>query len=210
MVFGRNHRYQCFAVCKCQDRYFRTGDKLLYNDLVAGLAKHLILHNGVHCIGSLVEVLGNDNALAQRQTVCFYNYWIHVVFFNECNGIPRIAEYIVSCGWDVVFLHQILGEHLTSLDDCCGSVGTKCLDAGCFYCVYHACCQRVIRCNKYQVDLMLLCKGYHAVNVHGFDVHTLGIAGNTAVTRRTVQLLYLWAFQQLANNGVFSSAAANY
>ena len=210
MIHGRYHRLYGFAVSKAENRDFRPGQKFFNYNLRAAFTKDFVFHDGSNCIKCLRFILCNHNAFSQCQAVCFNDSRIGILFPEISLCFLRVMKYSVFCSRNVILLHQLFGKYLASFQNSGIFLRAKGHEAFCLHCICHAQNQRIIRCNKYQINSQFFCQPYHAVNIGCLYREAFCILGNTAVSRCAVQCINLRTFCQLHDNGVLSSAAADH
>ena len=153
VIHGRDHGADGTAVGKCQHADLGTSEKFFDDNFLAGLAKGLVLHDGFHRILRLVQVLRDQNALAERQTVCLEHN-------REAGGLQvrkrrvRVAEHLVSCGGDTVFFHQVLGKDLAGFDTRGLGVWAEAGDSGLVQPVHAPKRKRIVRRDNGKVNVM--------------------------------------------------------
>ena len=123
-------------------------------------------------------------------------------------GGLQLCKGLILCSWDVVFLHQTLGEALAGLDDGGVGSGAEGGDARCLQGVHHAQGQGVVGGHHDKVHGVFLGPLYHPVHIGGLDGHAGGHLGDAAVAGGAVELGYLGALGQLPADGVLTAATA--
>ena len=209
MVHGGNHGSNGGTVGESQNADFGTGEELLNDDLVAGIAEGLILHDALDGFLALFQSLGDQNALAQSQTVGLDDDGEGSAF-QIFHGLDGIIEDFVSSGGNAVLLHQVLGENLTCFNT--GSLGirAKAGNADFVQTVYAAQSQRIVGSNHSEINRVCLGKLHDCGNVLGADLGNAdGVSGNAAVAGQSIDGLYRGIFFQLFDNGVLAATAAN-
>ena len=207
MIHRRDHRHHGLAVGKGQNRYLWAREELLDDHLIATLAKDLILHDDMDGGARLGKIVGNDHALAQCQTVGLDHDGVGGVV-QILQSVGRLAEHLVSGGGNTVFLHQILGKDLTSLNNCGGLVGAKARNALFREGVNGTQHQRIVGGDYGVVDLVFYGKGHNGVNIGSRDRHTGGVGGHAAVAGQRVHALHGGILANGGNDGVLSAATA--
>ena len=161
-------------------------------------------------VGGLLLVFADEHALAQCKTVCLDDHRVLALGADVVHNLCGIIESLVLCGGDAVFLHQVLGEHLGSLDAGSGLVRAESRDAGLCQLVHHAQGQRVILGHHDVVKLFLNGKAHHGLHIGGLDVLALGVVADAAVAGGTPDLAAVGALFQCLDDGVLAAAAAHY
>ena len=157
-----------------------------------------------------LEIFGDDHALAERQTVRFHDCRIAVAGLNIIQCRLGVVEHLIRRAGNTVFLHEFLGENLAALDNGSLFVGTEGTDALFVQRIHHAEYQRVVRRDEYAVHGEFFSERHHAVNVRRGDIEHFRILGNAAVARRAVDFVHVGTFFELADNRMFTTAAAHY
>ena len=106
--------------------------------------------------------------------------------------------------------HQVLGKDLASFDDGRRFVGAEAGHADGFQRVHRAQNKGVIWSNHCKINGILLGKLHDTVKLFRADVYTSSILGNTAVTRQGKNFRDGLVFLQAFDDGVLSSATADY
>ena len=190
VVHGGNHGLDALAVGKRQHGHLGAGQEFLNHHAAAALAKRLILHHREDGLLGLFPALCNDHALAQCQTVGLDDRGDGRGFDIRQRGI-HILKHLVCRGGDAVFLHQILGEHLTALDDGCLGLRAKARDADLVQSVDTAKHQRIVRCDHGKIDGVFLGKRHDAVKILCTHGHAHSVTRHAAVTGQRVNDLNL-------------------
>ena len=121
------------------------------------------------------EILRNDNALAERQSVRLDDRGIAVSLGDVSKCRLRVVEHLIRRAGNAEPLHQILGKHLAALDDGGSPVGAEGADALRLKRVHHAENQRIVGRDEYAVHIELLCERHHSVDVVRGDVKNLRV-----------------------------------
>ena len=181
MVHGGNHRHHCFAVGKCQNRNLGTGQKFFNDHVVAAFAEHFVFHNGFYGVFGLFEVLGDDNALAERQAVGFNDRREFVFLSDILDNFLGVGKHSVVGRGNVVFLHQVFGKHLAAFNNGGVFVRPEAGNALRFERVHTAEHQRVVRRDNAEVDFVFHGKIGNRRNIFRPDVHASGVFCDAAV-----------------------------
>ena len=152
MVHGRAHRLDCLGVSEGQNRNLYALQELFHNNVVAAGAECLVLHNGLDRVLGFGKVLGDDDTLAQSQTVRLDDNGVFVHLLDVGNCRMGIVKGLIAGSGNAVLLHQVLGKDLAALEDCRIGTGTKGGDTSLVERIHHAQYQRVIRRNHNKVD----------------------------------------------------------
>ncbi|CCZ83714.1 unknown [Ruminococcus sp. CAG:254] len=152
VIHRGHHRNNGFPVCKGKYRNFRPCQKFFYNNRAAAFAEHLVFHHALDSLFCFFQIGCNDNAFSQSQTICFDDGRELIFLLDVCNGCICIVENFILCGRNVILLHQFLGECLAAFDDCSRLIGAKGCKSSCLHGIDHTQYQRVIRCNKDQIN----------------------------------------------------------
>ena len=210
MVHGRDHRLDCLGISEGQNRNLYALQELFHNNVVAAGAECLVLHDGLDCVLSFGKVLGDDDTLAQGQTVRLDDNGVFVHLLDVGNCRMGIVKSLIAGSGNAVLLHQILGKDLAALEDCRIGTGAEGGNASLVKRIHHAQYQRVIRRNYDKVDSVILGEAHNTVDISGTALHTDGICRNTAVARQSIDRFRLGALLERPDNGMFPSAGTNY
>ena len=209
MIHGGNHGLNCLSIRKGQNADLRPGEEFLNDNVFAALAEDLVRHHGFDGVHSLFPGLGNDHTLAQGQTVGLDDRG-DGGGFQILEGGGHIVEHFIFRRGDAVLLHQILGEDLAALDDGGIGPGTEAGNALGFQSIHSTQHQRIVRSNDRIVDLVLHSKFRDLGNVRCPDGHADRVPCDAAVAGQGIDNLYGLIFFQLLDDGVLTTAAADY
>ena len=207
MIHGGHHGLDHLAVGEGKHGDLRAGEKFLNDHVVAGFAENVVLHHVPDGGLGLLPGLGDDDALAQRQTVGLDDG-------GDGSGVQigkgggHVAKNLVPGGGDAVFFHEILGKDLAALDDGSPGAGAKAGDFSRFQRVHAAQYQRVVRRDHGVIYLFLLGKGDDLVDFRSADGDAHRVRRNAAVAGEGENLRDLGILFQALDDGVFPSAAA--
>ena len=210
MVHGRHHGRHRVGIGKGQHRHLFAGQKLFYHYLVAAFAEDFILHNGMNSLFGLFQILSDNHAFAQRQSVGLNDCRETVLPLDIFHYFAGIVEHLIFCGGNAVFFHQVFGKHLTALDLGRFFAGAESGDPCFFHRVGHSQHQWIIRGDHCEIDALFFRKGNHALHIGCFYIHRRGLHADAAVARRTVNAFDLRVFCQLFNHCVLPAAGTNY
>ena len=210
VVHAGHHGLDHLAVRKAQHTDLGAGEEFLHHHMVARCAEFLIQHDLLHAVRSLLLVFADQHALAQCQTVGLDDHRVLALGLDVLHDLGGVVKGLVLCGGDAVFLHQVLGEHLGSLDAGSGLVRAKGGDAHLCQRVHHAQCKGVVLRHHNVIELFFHCKAYHGIHIGGLDVFALGVIADTAVARCAPDLAAVGALFQCLDDGVLAAAAANH
>ena len=129
--------------------------------------------------------------------------------FQISKGFLRIIKILISCGRNVIFLHEIFGKCFGTFQNCRIFPRSEDAQSLCLKHIHDTAYQRVIHTDDRQVDLFFFCKCCQFIELHGSDIHALRILCDSCISRCTVDLLYLRALCNLPCQCMFSSAASN-
>ena len=176
--------------------------------MVTARAKDLILHHRANSIRGFLSCHGNDNALAECQSVSLDNRGNGRGFeIFQCR--LHIVEHFVCRGGNVVFLHQILGKDLAALNDSRIGTGTKARNSLFFQSINRSEHQRVVGCNNRIVDSVGSSKFDDFCNILCTDIHTRSIFCHTTVAGECVNFGNVFIFFEFFDDGVLSAAATD-
>ncbi len=210
MVLRGHHGPHAFPVRKRQHGNLRPGEELLQHDAAARIAEDFVLHHRADRALRLSVILGDHDALAEREAVRFDDDGVAAPRADPAHRRRGIVEHLVIRGGNAVLFHQIFGEHLAALDDRGVFARAEGGDPGILQGVDHAGRERIVRRHEHQPDPVAARKAHRALHVVRRDRHALGVAGDAAVPGRAVNFLRAGALHQLADNGVLAPAAADH
>ena len=210
MVHGGDHGDNGSAVGEGQYADLRTGEELLYHDLPAGVAEGPVFHDGLYGGFRFFQILGNQNALAQGQTVGLDHD-------GEGGGaqigkrLGRIVKDLIGGGGNVILVHQVLGKDLAALNPGGLGVGTEAGNSRLMEPVHTAQGQRIVGRDYGEVHGVGFGKVHNGVDVLGTDLgNAHGVGSDAAVAGQSVDGLHSGIFPQFFDNGVFAASAADY
>ena len=207
VIHGGHHGLDHLAVGEGQHGDLRAGEKFLDDHVVAGFAENMIFHHVPDGGLGLLPGLGDDDALAQRQTVGLDDGGDGgSVQIGEGGG--RVVEDLIPGGGDAVLFHEILGKDLAALNDGGPGAGAKAGDFSCFQRVHAAQYQRVVGRDHGVIYLLLLGKGDNLVDFRCADGDAHRVRRDAAVAGKGKNLRDLGILFQAFDDGVFPSAAA--
>ena len=158
----------------------------------------------------MLSCLGNNYAFSKGKTVCLDNSGQRSRF-NIFQSVIGILEDLIGRRWNAVFFHEVFGEDFTALDD--GSLGLRAetRNANFLQAIHTAEYQRVVRCYYGEVHRVLLGKFDNAVQIRCPNFRDAGgVCSNAAVSGKGVDFLHVRIFFDFGDDGVLSSAAADY
>ena len=189
MVHGRHHGNNGFAVGKAQNGDLGPLHEFLDDDACAALAEGLVLDHGANSSFCLLDRPGDNDALAERESVRLDNDG-RALRLNIGAGGVRVGEELILCRGDAVFFHQILGKCLARLDDGGLFVGAEARDARLGQRVHRAEGQWIVRCDDGVVDPVHFRKFDLRGDVLCADLrHADRVGGDAAVTGQAVNFL---------------------
>ena len=177
--------------------------------MVAGSAELLVQHDLLHAVGGLLLVLTDEHTLAKSQTIRLDDDRVLSLGPDVVHDLGRVVKRLIPGGGDAVFLHQVFGEDLGSLDAGRCLVRAKGRDADRRQRIDHAQSQRVVLRDDDVIELFLRRKRDHGVHIGGLDVLALGVIADAAVAGCAPDLAAVRALLQCLDDGVLTSAAAN-
>ena len=209
MIHRGNHRTDGSAVGECQHADLGTGEELLDDDLVAGIAKRLVLHDAFDRILCLGQILRDKHALSQSQTVGLDDDG-KIGSFQIFHCLGGVVKNLIGGSGDTVLFHQVFGKDLAGFD--AGSLGvrTETGDACLVQTVYAAESQRVIRSHHREINCVGLGKVNNSGDIFGADLRdTNRIQRNAAIAGKAVNCLHGSILFQFLNNGVLTATTAD-
>ena len=209
MIHGGNHRNYGLAVGERKNRDLRACEEFFYHHLIAAVSEHSVLHYGLDGVFRFFPGLGDYDALAQSQTVCFYHYRYRTCFY-VLKSLFHIVESLVFRRRYAVFFHQILGKGLAALDDGSLFVRSESLYPLCSESVNRPKHQRIIRSDHGKVDGFFHCEFNDLVDVLCPYINADGVLRYSSVAGKCENLAYALIFLYLFYYGVLSSPAAYY
>lgn len=127
VVLSRGQRGDDFTVTEGEDGALFSLEELFDDDAIACIAELACEHDVLECLSGLFFCLRNDDTLACSQAVCFDDD-VMVNGVEVFGGSIVVAKVLVGSCWDVVLLHEVLGEGLAALHASCRLAGTKDVD----------------------------------------------------------------------------------
>ena len=209
VVHAGHHGLDHLAVGEAQHTDLRAGEELFDHDMVAGSAELLVQHDLLHAVGGLLLVLTDEHTLAQSQTICLDDDRVLSLGPDVVHDLGRVVKRLIPGGGNAVFLHQVFGEDLGSLDAGRCLVRAESRDTDRCQRIDHAQSQRVVLRDDDVIELFLRCKRDHGVHIGGLDVLALGVIADAAVAGCAPDLAAVRALLQCLDDGVLTSAAAN-
>ena len=179
----------------------------LDDHVVAGLAENMIFHHVPDGGLGLLPGLGDDDALAQRQTVGLDDG-------GDGSGVQigkgggHVAKNLVPGGGDAVFFHEIFGENLAALNDGSPGAGAEAGNFSRFQRVHAAQHQGIVRRDHGVIYLFLLGKGDDLVDFRCADGDAHRVRRDAAVAGEGKNLRDVRILFQALDDGVLPSAAA--
>ena len=209
MIHRGDHRLDYRAVGECEHRYLGALEELLDDDAVAALTELALLHNGANGVGGLLTLHGDDNALAECETVRLDNNGDGTLG-NIFICILRRLKDLVGRGGNAVLLHKILGEDLASLDLCRRGTRAEAGHADSLKSVNATEHQRIVGSDYRVVDLVLRRELNDRINILCTDGNESGVLCHTAVAGEGKDLFDRLVLTELLYDGVLSAATAYY
>ncbi len=209
MIHTGNHRSDGLAVGKAQDGNFRSLQKLFDDDGVARFPKDLFGHHIVDGGLRFLVVCGDDDALAERQTVRLNDDGERALLQVRKRGL-LLRKDLVLCGGDAVTAHQVLGKAFASLDDRRFCVGSETRNAGFGQFVHRAEDQRIVGRDDGVIDLVFDGKINDCGDVLCADVHAGGIHSDAAVAGQGKDFGHRRILLYRSYDGVLSASASDH
>ena len=176
--------------------------------MVAAGAKHLFLHDFVQTLFGFLVTGSNDDPFAQCKTVRLQHDGEACLLLQVLNSLLRVIKILISCGGNVVFLHEILGKGLATFQDRCIFTGSKSPQALCLQCIHQSADQGIIHAYDGQVNGLFLRKCHDLIKFHGSDGNTFCDLTDPGIARSTIDLIYFRTFCHTGCNGVLSATTA--
>ena len=177
--------------------------------MISALAEHLVAHHGANCVARLLTRHSDYNALAKSKSVRLNDRGDRSSL-KICQRRVHVVKDLVCGGRNTVFFHKILGKDLASFNYSRVCARAEARYSLPFKSVYRAENQRIVGRNYRVVNTLLNGKIHNAVNVLCADINTYSVSRNTAVTGQSVYLAYCGIFFYFLDDGVFTTATANY
>ena len=114
VVLGKNHRNDFLSVHETEEGELGAGEEFLHDYLA--VSEPVVKKHIPERIVSLLEILGDDNALSGCEPVIF-EYYRELSFPDVCQCLIIPGECLVSRCRDIVTSHESLGEILARLND---------------------------------------------------------------------------------------------
>ena len=185
MILRRGHGAHRDAIGECQQRALGAGKHLLDNHSVASIAKgtgEALMHG----IESLLELGGNDNALARSKAISLNHQWsalsVHVV-----EGRLLIGKRAIGGGGHAGALHQLLGKKLGALHLRTLGTRAKARNARLAHGIGHAHNKRSLGTDDNHTAAMVFGKRRDGGGVVLVERDILALLRGTTVTRRDVE-----------------------
>ena len=161
--------------------------------------------NGSPC---LVPRLRDEDAFAEREAIGFDDGGERRGF-NVGHGVGSGIEYLVFGRGNMVFFHQIFGKNFAAFDARGFGIGAEAGDAFGGERINGTEHERIIRRNNGVVDRVRDSEFDDGVEVGCTNGHALRVLCHAAVARKCVDFGDIGIFTQLADDGMFASAAAH-
>ena len=187
----------------------RTLEEFLHDYTVSALSELLVLHDLPDGAQGFFAGLGDDDALAQREAVCLDHDGDGAVFGVFQSFLSAIKD-LVARRWDAVLFHELLGKDLGAFDYRGLGLGPEARDSYGVQPVDAAQHEGIVRSHDGVVYALVRGEGADPVEVGGLDGHADRVARYPAVSWQGVYSLGKGIFPELFDDGVLSSAAANY
>ena len=206
VVLCHRHRIDILALHKAHQRELRACQEVLHNH--TALAEAIIEQHITQSLTSLIHRLGNNHALTCCQAVIFQHcrQWSSLDIGYR---LVVVVERLISCGWDVVLRHQLLGKLLRRLDASSRLSMTEDCKTLLAKLVGNTYCQSRLRTYYGQVDSILLGKCLQALDIGILNRYALGLLGNTRISWCAVYLIYARRTEQRIDNSVLTTSRAN-
>ena len=165
----------------------------------------LVQHNFTYAVLRLFQRITDENALAERQSVCL-QHDRELRCLQVSQRLVRVVKVLIGRCGNSVFFHQILGEGLGALQDSRVFPGAKDAQPLFFKHIHDSAHQRIVHAYYRQIDLFFLCERCQLLKFHGANGHAFRIFFDARVSRRAVYLFCLRTLGNLPRNGMFPSA----
>ena len=150
----------------------------------AELAAEHVVNRGL----GLRQRLGDDNALARGQAICFHHNGRTLRAYIVLGGC-RIGEMPIGCCRCATGIANLFGKGLGRFQRCGGFGGAKHQNTRLAQPVRHACGQRCLRPDDDKVDVVALGKLDDRAAIIDVDTGAIGDLGDARITRRHDQLV---------------------
>ena len=161
----------------------------------------------MHGIESLLELGGNDNALARSKTIGL-NHQRSALSVHVVEGQLLIGKRAIGGSGDTGALHQLLGKKLGALHLRGLAARAKARDARGAHGVCHAGDKRGLGTNDDKANAVLAGKARHLSGVVLIDLGELGLGEDAAVAGGRPDLARARALEELAKQRVLAAASA--
>ena len=208
VIHGGHHGLHHVTVSEGQHGNLGAGEELLDNHPTSGFTEHSTLHHIPDCLFGFLPGLGNDDALAQRQTVGL-DHGRHGSGVEIAERRVHVLKNRIFRRGNAVLFHQILGKHLAALDDGGICPGPEAGNVPTFQRVHAAQHQRVIRSHHSVIDGVLHGKLYDAVKLGRSDGNAGGVSGNAAVSGQGEDFGDFGILFQTFDDSVFTTATTD-
>ncbi|MNE39834.1 hypothetical protein D3C80_1338090 [compost metagenome] len=185
VVLRSCHRAYCLPVNKSKYRHLLSGQELFNNHLGASLTEHLGYHDITQRQFSLLARIRNGYPFTCRQPVRLDNNR-QFLSAQICKRRLIIAELLIGCCRNIVFMQQVLHKGFAAFDFSCIFTRSEYRNVLRFKSINNACRQRIIRSDNDKAYLFLLDERRQLIELKHADRHTLRQLGNPGVAGCTV------------------------
>ena len=187
MVLCNRHRVDILTLHEAHQRELWTCQEILYNHTT--LAEAVIQEHISQRLTSLVHRLGNNYSLTCCQAVILQYSW-QWSSLDISHSLVVVVERLISCGWDIVLRHQLLGKLLARLDASSSLCVAKDWQASLAELVGNTHSQSCLRAYNGQIDGILQCEGLQTLDIGILNRYALSLLGNTRISGCAVYLIY--------------------
>ncbi len=209
VVAGGHGRDDRLAVREGEIAHLPAVEVLLDDHPVARRPERLGFHDGGQRFLCLEDGLRDDNALAGGKPVGFDDYrW--VLLAGVCLCLFQVGKAGATGAGDAVPLHEFLGEDLAGLYLGGALAGAEDGQAIGKECIGDARGEGTFRADDGKVDAFPLGEFQQRLDIFSFDIHVLRQFCRPGVPGCGIYFLDTGTLCQLPDDGMLSSAAANY
>ena len=211
VVLGEGERAERVAIAEGEDAEFVAEEELFDDNFTTSVAKGLVDHDLLKGFLGLLLGLGEDNTLASSETGSLDDNVV-VDAVDVGTGLVKVGEVLVRGRGDIVFLHEILGVGLATLETSSFLGRAEARDTRSAEEALNAIDEGLFGTGDDEVDsvgLGELDEGREVGGRDGGDVLGLGEGGRAAVAGNGEDGLDAGGLGEFPGEGVFAAAVAN-
>ena len=157
MILRTCHCLDCLSINKRKYGNLAACHKFLNDHLISGCTKLLVQHDLLHACFCFFQILTDQNTFSECKSVCFQNNReLRCLKISNC--CFWICKVLISCCWNIIFLHQVFGKCFRSLKNRCILLRSKCADSCFFKNIYKTAYQRIIHSYDTKINRILFCE----------------------------------------------------